>query len=70
MTQATVVEVCGPFLDLAARLAVKWDGLPDGLPAHLLRLTAGIGTWPNPRARPADYGAHSGPAPSERLPAS
>ncbi|MGE7384320.1 hypothetical protein ACQKM2_02285 [Streptomyces sp. NPDC004126] len=41
VAQATVVEVCGPFLDLAARLAVEWDGLPDGLPAHLLRLTDG-----------------------------
>ncbi|MDH6539746.1 hypothetical protein [Streptomyces sp. SPB4] len=41
VAQATVVEVCGPFLDLAARLAVEWDGLPDGLPAQLLRLTAG-----------------------------
>ncbi|MFF8694424.1 hypothetical protein ACF08W_19700 [Streptomyces sp. NPDC015144] len=41
VAQATVVEVCGPFLDLAARLAVEWDGLPDGLPAHLLRLTTG-----------------------------
>ncbi|MFJ9642179.1 hypothetical protein ACWEPM_08850 [Streptomyces sp. NPDC004244] len=41
VAQATVVEVCGPFLDLAARLAVEWDGLPDGLPAQLHRLTAG-----------------------------
>ncbi|MEU0672241.1 hypothetical protein ABZ330_05020 [Streptomyces sp. NPDC006172] len=41
VAQATVVEVCGPFLDLAARLAVEWDGLPDSLPAQLRRLTAG-----------------------------
>ncbi|RZU18075.1 hypothetical protein EV567_2997 [Streptomyces sp. BK239] len=41
VAQATVVEVCGPFLDLAARLAVEWDGLPDSLPAQLGRLTAG-----------------------------
>ncbi|MFF8535723.1 hypothetical protein ACF07B_27880 [Streptomyces sp. NPDC015532] len=41
VAQATVVEVCGPFLDLAERLAVEWDGLPDGLPAQLLRLTGG-----------------------------
>ncbi|MFJ9742285.1 hypothetical protein [Streptomyces sp. NPDC101166] len=41
VAQATIVEVCGPFLDLAARLAVEWDGLPDSLPAQLHRLTAG-----------------------------
>ncbi|MFD0265773.1 hypothetical protein ACFVGY_04140 [Streptomyces sp. NPDC127106] len=41
VAQATVVEVCGPFLDLAEQLAVEWDGLPDGLPAQLRRLTAG-----------------------------
>ncbi|WP_329298309.1 hypothetical protein OG410_06910 [Streptomyces sp. NBC_00659] len=41
VAQATVVEVCGPFLDLAERLAVEWDGLPDSLPTQLLRLTAG-----------------------------
>lgn len=41
VAQATVVEVCGPFLDLAARLAVAWDGLPDSLPAQLRLLTGG-----------------------------
>jgi hypothetical protein len=41
VAQATVVELCGPFLDLAARLAVEWDGLPDGLAALLRRLTPG-----------------------------
>ncbi|MCX4529153.1 hypothetical protein [Streptomyces sp. NPDC012746] len=41
VAQATVVEVCGPFLDLAARLAVEWDGLPDSLPSQLRLLTAG-----------------------------
>ncbi|WP_030958774.1 hypothetical protein [Streptomyces sp. NRRL S-378] len=41
VAQATVVEVCGPFLDLAARLAVEWDGLPDNLFVQLQRLTAG-----------------------------
>ncbi|WP_327256577.1 hypothetical protein [Streptomyces sp. NBC_01244] len=41
VAQATVVEVCGPFLDLAARLAVEWDGLPDSLPAQLRLLTGG-----------------------------
>ncbi|MGW7428894.1 hypothetical protein ACWGIN_05020 [Streptomyces sp. NPDC054861] len=41
VAQATVVEVCGPFLELAARLAVAWDGLPDSLPAQLRQLTVG-----------------------------
>ncbi|MEU8774916.1 hypothetical protein [Streptomyces sp. NPDC048606] len=60
VAQATVVEVCGPFLDLAERLAVEWDGLPDGLPERLRRLVApaapvsGTASVPGPReAEPA-----------------
>lgn len=63
VAQATVVEVCGPFLDLAARLAVEWDGLPDGLPAHLLRLTAGPDPGPVPVPVPGPRGAEPTAAP-------
>ncbi|WP_380283474.1 hypothetical protein [Kitasatospora purpeofusca] len=35
LVQATIVEVCGPHLDLAAALARSWDGRPESLPAAL-----------------------------------
>lgn len=35
LVQATVVEVCGPHLDLAAELARSWNGRPESLPAAL-----------------------------------
>ncbi|MFE6869240.1 hypothetical protein ACFVFS_22105 [Kitasatospora sp. NPDC057692] len=35
LVQATIVEVCGPHLDLAAALARLWDGRPESLPAAL-----------------------------------
>lgn len=69
VAQATVVEVRGPFLDLAERLAVEWDGLPDGLPSQLLRLTAGPAPDRVPVPRPSEDGADHSPAPSERRPA-
>ncbi|MDT0269807.1 hypothetical protein RM844_26330 [Streptomyces sp. DSM 44915] len=38
VTQATVTEVCGPFLDVAAELATVWDGVPETLPDSLSRV--------------------------------
>ncbi|MFP8959958.1 hypothetical protein ACLIYP_05185 [Streptomyces nanhaiensis] len=36
VTQATITEVCGPFLDVAAALATRWqDGRPETLPDAL-----------------------------------
>ncbi|MFG2115642.1 hypothetical protein ACGFRB_23945 [Streptomyces sp. NPDC048718] len=61
VAQATVVEVCGPFLDLAERLAVGWDGLPDGLPALLRRIVGG----PAPDLAPSVPVPVPGPRPAE-----
>lgn len=36
VTQATITEICGPFLDVAAALAARWkDGRLESLPAAL-----------------------------------
>ncbi|MGW3073504.1 hypothetical protein [Kitasatospora sp. NPDC001132] len=35
LVQATIVEVCGPHLDLAAALARSWDGRPESLSTAL-----------------------------------
>lgn len=43
VTQATIVEVCGPFLDVAAELAAGWDGVPESLPEALLRAVGAAG---------------------------
>ncbi|RSS84761.1 hypothetical protein EF903_23185 [Streptomyces sp. WAC05292] len=72
VAQATVVEVCGPFLDLAERLAAEWDGRPDTLPPQLHRLLSDEGLLPG--AREADDAVRSlpaqrRPAPGAALPA-
>ncbi|MEE1782730.1 hypothetical protein PUR71_07315 [Streptomyces sp. SP17BM10] len=48
LTQATIVEVCGPYLDLAAALAARWDGQPETLRATLTALCS-----PGPLVLPA-----------------
>ncbi|MDQ1037657.1 hypothetical protein QFZ75_004073 [Streptomyces sp. V3I8] len=36
VTQATITEICGPFLDIASALAARWaDGRPETLPNAL-----------------------------------
>ncbi|GGT24623.1 hypothetical protein GCM10010286_57510 [Streptomyces toxytricini] len=72
VAQATVVEVCGPFLDLAERLAAEWDGRPDTLPPQLYRLLCDDGLLPG--AADADDAARTvpaarRPAPGAALPA-
>ncbi|WP_284574250.1 hypothetical protein [Streptomyces sp. 2P-4] len=71
VAQATVVEVCGPFLDLAERLAAEWDGSPDTLPPQLRRLLCDEGLLPG--VPDPDDGrtvpAPRGPAPGAALPA-
>ncbi|WP_275561065.1 hypothetical protein [Streptomyces sp. 5-6(2022)] len=50
VTQATITEVCGPFLDIAAALASRWDdGRPEGLTAALHDVIAKL---PGPAAIP------------------
>ncbi|MFB7470344.1 hypothetical protein [Kitasatospora sp. NPDC056184] len=40
VTQACIVEVCGPYLDLAAALAAHWHGQPESLRAALTAVCA------------------------------
>ncbi|WP_345437037.1 hypothetical protein [Actinoallomurus vinaceus] len=42
VVQATVVEVCGPFLDLATELAARWDGVPETLPDELRHAVSAV----------------------------
>jgi len=48
VVQATITEICGPFLDIASALAARWaDGCPETLPDALHDV---IGAGPAPEA--------------------
>ncbi|MEV7872664.1 hypothetical protein AB0P17_42675 [Streptomyces sp. NPDC088124] len=68
VTQATISEVCGPFLDIAAALAGRWnDGRPESLASALHDVLADL---PEPAAMPpqrAEGIRHPGRRPDERL---
>ncbi|MEV5748011.1 hypothetical protein AB0L00_09350 [Actinoallomurus sp. NPDC052308] len=42
VVQAAVVEVCGPFLDLATELATRWDGVPATLLDELRHVVGAV----------------------------
>lgn len=68
IAQATITEVCGPFLDVAAALAGRWgDGRPETLASALHDV---IEDLPGPAAVPpqrADGTRHPGRRPDQRL---
>ncbi|MET8288377.1 hypothetical protein ABZV80_24415 [Streptomyces sp. NPDC005132] len=68
VTQATIAEVCGPFLDVAAALAARWkDGRLETLSASLHDVIAAL---PVPEAIPprgAEGTRTSGQRPNESL---
>ncbi|MFF8830309.1 hypothetical protein [Streptomyces sp. NPDC015131] len=68
VVQATITEVCGPFLVIAAALAGRWDdGRPESLTSALHDVFADL---PGPAAVPpqrADGARHPGRRPDERL---
>ncbi|HEY5833834.1 hypothetical protein [Streptomyces sp.] len=59
VVQATVTEICGPFLDVAAALSRTWDGQPETLLDELRR--AVTGTAPPADARPQRWDANHRP---------
>ncbi|ARQ68821.1 hypothetical protein [Streptomyces marincola] len=64
VARATITEVCGPFLDVAAALARRWrDGSPETLTPALRDLLAG---HPEPAALPP-HRAQGGHRPDESL---
>lgn len=50
VAQATVVEVCGPFIDVAEKLAACWDGVPETL-LEQVRHAAGAAGASEPATR-------------------
>ncbi|MEU2965205.1 hypothetical protein ABZ687_09510 [Streptomyces ardesiacus] len=68
VVQATITEVCGPFLVIAAALARRWDdGRPESLTSALHDVIADL---PEPAAIPpqrAEGTRHPGRHPDERL---
>lgn len=67
VVQATITEVCGPFLDIAAALASRWhDGLPETLTSTLHGVLADL---PGPAIPPqrTEGIRHPGRRPDERL---
>ncbi|EKX64217.1 hypothetical protein Sipo8835_05315 [Streptomyces ipomoeae] len=68
VAQATITEVCGPFLIIAAALASRWDdGSPESLSSALHDVIADL---PGPAAIPpqrAEGTRHPGRRPDERL---
>ncbi|WP_335940758.1 hypothetical protein [Streptomyces sp. PTD5-9] len=67
VTQATITEVCGPFLDVAAALAGRWNGSPEALTSALRGVIADL---PGPAVVPpqrAENARHPGHRPDERL---
>lgn len=67
VTQATITEVCGPFLDIAAALARRWDGgHPESLTSALHDVLTEL---PRP-SRPVQWSEgtrHPGRRPDDRL---
>jgi hypothetical protein len=66
VAQATVVEVCGPFVDLAALLAARWDGRPETL-LEELRLACADTVDPNALLPAHDRNASPAHRPEQAL---
>ncbi|WP_173265493.1 hypothetical protein [Streptomyces pacificus] len=68
VAQATITEVCGPFLDIAAALASRWDdGRPENMASALHDVIADLpGRAAIPPQR-AEGTRPPGPRPDERL---
>ncbi|MER6140835.1 hypothetical protein ABT174_12325 [Streptomyces sparsogenes] len=67
VAQATITEVCGPFLDVAAALASRWhDGRPETLTPTLRGVIADLPAAAVPPQR-AEGIRHPGRRPDERL---
>ncbi|MEU6158235.1 hypothetical protein [Streptomyces sp. NPDC047130] len=68
VAQATITEICGPFLSVAASLAVRWeDGRPETLPAALREAVADHPVPERSEANASDATRVSGPRPDEAL---